>query len=207
MEIHIGPAPRREPGGGPSVPPVRRGCHAFSISEQSRMSGTGTKVGAEIRVAAGGVLVRMWMVWWDCRRCESVWVRAPQPASRRPSSLVSSRASRSRTPAASELRPPPNTSRTQPSNRLTDPPCAASTVKATQMSRLPSSKSGGRESRTRRPQCRPRAHRSVDRTTRRGRWCRRPDSNRRPKDFQSFALPTELPRHLVSGRNGADDGT
>ncbi len=27
-------------------------------------------------------------------------------------------------------------------------------------------------------------------------WCRRAESNRRHKDFQSFALPTELPRQL-----------
>ena len=26
-------------------------------------------------------------------------------------------------------------------------------------------------------------------------WWRRPESNRRHKDFQSFALPTELPSH------------
>ncbi len=27
-------------------------------------------------------------------------------------------------------------------------------------------------------------------------WCRRAESNRRHEDFQSSALPTELPRHI-----------
>ena len=30
-------------------------------------------------------------------------------------------------------------------------------------------------------------------------WCRGPDLNRRHMDFQSIALPTELPRHDCSG--------
>src|SRR5687768_17708355 len=30
-----------------------------------------------------------------------------------------------------------------------------------------------------------------------GKWCRRPGSNRRHMDFQSIALPTKLPRHAI----------
>ncbi len=32
------------------------------------------------------------------------------------------------------------------------------------------------------------------------RWCRRAESNRRHEDFQSSALPTELPRHIWARR-------
>ena len=36
-------------------------------------------------------------------------------------------------------------------------------------------------------------------------WCRRAESNRRHEDFQSSALPTELPRHDHL-KNGGGDG-
>ena len=32
-------------------------------------------------------------------------------------------------------------------------------------------------------------------------WCLGPESNRRRKDFQSFALPAELPRHGPARRS------
>ena len=34
-------------------------------------------------------------------------------------------------------------------------------------------------------------------------WCLEPESNQRHKDFQSFALPTELSRHGAQGRKRA----
>ena len=40
----------------------------------------------------------------------------------------------------------------------------------------------------------------------RGRWCLRPESNWRHADFQSAALPTELPRHMAT-RNGLEPST
>ena len=39
-----------------------------------------------------------------------------------------------------------------------------------------------------------------------GRWCLRPESDRRHADFQSAALPTELPRHMAT-RNGLEPST
>ena len=40
----------------------------------------------------------------------------------------------------------------------------------------------------------------------RPRWCLRPESDRRHADFQSAALPTELPRHMAT-RNGLEPST